>query len=417
MDFYSVWPAFVCAALLVALASTPLLRGLDATPSTRARRMSQIDGLRGFLALAVFFHHAPIYQSFEMTGGWWLPRLRFYQTLGPLGVSMFFMVTGFLFYGKLLDENGRPDWIRLYIGRLARIAPLYLAALALMLATIAISSPHLHVSLRELARQVGSWLLLGYGRQVDINGYRDTWTLDAGVTWTLHYEWLFYAALVPLGWVVGRARSRTAPLTLAALAACLAWAAVTPASELPPTWPVLLSMFGVGMSCAVVERSRRRPAAGGPAGALLVLVALGATFAFPGLYGFATTVLLGTAFSLIVLGNTLFGLLTSRAATRLGDISFGIYLLQAPALAAVFAVAPVGLKRSPPGFWVCVFASVVLLVAAASLAHILVEKPGIAAGRWIADQLGRRSRLGPFRVSEGQGAALDPPRDGRPLEP
>ena len=405
-DFYSAWPAFVCLALLVALAATRLLAGLDAPQGHRTRRLSQIDGLRGFLALAVFFHHAPIYHSFEMTGGWWLPRIRFFQTLGPLGVSLFFMITGFLFYGKLLDEGARPDWMRLYVGRLARIGPLYLVGLAIMLATIAAASPHLHVPPAGLAREIGTWLLLGYGRQVDINRYRDTWTLDAGVTWTLHYEWLFYAALVPLALVARLAGRWTPGLTFAGLAACLGWAAVTPPSELPPTLPVLLSMFLVGMSCAVAERRKgpfverwKRPVAErrkgpfavqGPIGSLLVLVLLGATFAWPGVYSFATTVLLGAAFALVVRGNTLSGLLTSRAAIRLGDISFGIYLLQAPALGTVFALAPVALKRSAPGFWVCVFAAAVLLVVMAALAHRLVERPGIAAGRRVADRLGRR---------------------------
>ena len=396
MDFYSAWPSVVCLAVLVLLASTPLLRALDPPGSANGGRIPQIDGMRGFLALLVFFHHAVIYHSFEMTGGWWLPPLRFYQTLGPLAVSMFFMITGYLFYGKLLAEGGRPRWVRLYVGRVFRIGPLYLLALAILLAGVARARPHLEVPPAMLAREVGTWMLLGFGKQVDVNGFSDTWTLDAGVTWTLRYEWLFYAALLPLSLLVRAGRIAT-PLLVATLVAVLLWAANTRPSALPPTVPVLLSMFGAGMAAAVWERSRWFVRSSGGFPSLGILACLAGTFGWPGVYGFATTVLLGVAFAVIVGGNDLFGLLACRAARRLGEASFGIYLLQAPALATVFTLAPIPIKRSPAGFWCCVLAAAVLLVGCATVAHVAVERPGIAAGRRLIRLRSRHPR--PMLVS------------------
>ena len=58
MGFYSSLPCVVTTALLLGLASTPLLRSADAPPTDLAVRVGTIDGLRGLLALAVFFHHA-----------------------------------------------------------------------------------------------------------------------------------------------------------------------------------------------------------------------------------------------------------------------------------------------------------------------------------------------------------------------
>ncbi len=46
---------------------------------------------------------------------------------------------------------------------------------------------------------------------------------------------------------------------------------------------------------------------------------------------------LGGAFFLIANGVTLFGVLGTRSAKRLGDISFGICLLQGLAMTALFA--------------------------------------------------------------------------------
>ena len=51
MGFYSSLPCLVTTALLLGLASTPLLRSADAPPTDLAVRVGTIDGLRGLLAL------------------------------------------------------------------------------------------------------------------------------------------------------------------------------------------------------------------------------------------------------------------------------------------------------------------------------------------------------------------------------
>jgi peptidoglycan/LPS O-acetylase OafA/YrhL len=51
---------------------------------------------------------------------------------------MFFMITGYLFYSQLLKQKGRPNWKKLYIGRIFRIIPLYWFAVALVVFGVAI---------------------------------------------------------------------------------------------------------------------------------------------------------------------------------------------------------------------------------------------------------------------------------------
>jgi peptidoglycan/LPS O-acetylase OafA/YrhL len=108
MGFYSSLPCLVIIALLLGLASTPLLKWADAAPTEVAVRVSTIDGLRGLLALAVFFHHTAIWHQYLITGEWRFPPSRFYANLGPAGVSMFFMITGYLFWSQTLKAKGRP---------------------------------------------------------------------------------------------------------------------------------------------------------------------------------------------------------------------------------------------------------------------------------------------------------------------
>ena len=95
-------------AVILLLASSPLLKPADAPSKTIPSRVHTIDGLRGFLALGVVFHHVAIYHQYMQTGKWRLPPTRFYADLGQVGVAMFFMITGHLFWTQMLKAGGKP---------------------------------------------------------------------------------------------------------------------------------------------------------------------------------------------------------------------------------------------------------------------------------------------------------------------
>src|ERR1700761_4154599 len=96
----------------------------------RPDHITELDGLRALAALSVFVSHAGLYSHYLATGRWELVAPVF-TVLGQGGVALFFMITGFLFWGRLLRAHGRPDWRILYIGRVFRIGPLYLLAAAI----------------------------------------------------------------------------------------------------------------------------------------------------------------------------------------------------------------------------------------------------------------------------------------------
>jgi hypothetical protein len=75
MHAYSIWPYFVCMGLLLAIAATPLFKAADVPPNPRGDRLSTLDGLRGFLALGVFFFHASSYHEYICKGALNLPRV------------------------------------------------------------------------------------------------------------------------------------------------------------------------------------------------------------------------------------------------------------------------------------------------------------------------------------------------------
>ena len=382
MGFYSALPCLLTTALLLGLASTPLLRPADTPPTDVAVRVSTIDGLRGLLALAVFFHHAALWHNRIITGEWSVPS-RFYGNLGQAGVSMFFMITGYLFWSQMLKARGRPNFLKLYVGRLFRIVPLYLVLAAIVLGSVGFATGwRLNESPFALSAELARALSGGVVNIPEVNAYRETWLISAGVTWTLSYEWIFYASLIVTAFF---ARSPLVGFLL-------------PLAGLMITIPLVLSghrpaeaslalLFSLGMIGATVREPLALAVVGIPQWALSAaaagVIALAMT-GFNGVYRVAPALLLGAGFLLIVSGTTLFGPLVARPARRLGDISYGVYLLQGPVLFLAFSFPALraASAASPPVHWALVAICATALTAFATVMHSLVERPGIQAGHW-----------------------------------
>ena len=153
-------------------------------------RYESLDGLRGILALSVFVHHGVVMQRFQITGRWVMPP-GLYEYLGPVPVDFFFMITGFLFWSKAIYRRGRMDAIALWRNRIQRIAPMCLFTVLLMFAIAAVESQfRLRVPLGKLVPQILGCLSLGLFLP-RLNGV-DLLRVNAGVFWTLRFEWSFY---------------------------------------------------------------------------------------------------------------------------------------------------------------------------------------------------------------------------------
>lgn len=408
MGIYSVWPCVVLMlAVFVLVAALPVFRLAD-DPPPRGRRTATLDGLRGFLALGVFAHHLVITHRYIGAGVWELPPSGVYTLLGQAGVVVFFMITGFLFWGKLLDDGGRPDWTGLYIGRVFRIGPMYLLAVGLMLAIVAWRTGF---ALREPAWAVAAealhWLALGLlPLQPDVNGYAGTGLILAGVTWTIFVEWLFYGALWPIA-RFARGAPRARPLRFAGggLLLCLfaltaAASSTTSMSEPTPALAVamlatVVAAFFSGMVTACLVRRSARPRI--PAGSAVALACLGVVFlAFDTMLGPVQIILVSAFFYLVCDGASLFGLLSTRPARRMSAMSYSLYLMQGLALTLVFAVPQVRdfAMAGPVRFWLAGGLCAVLLVLTSAATYRVVEKPGIALGRRLRSRLASPGRRG-----------------------
>ena len=378
MGIYSIWPYFVCMGALLVFAAAPAFRAADTPPSPGRDRISTLDGLRGFLALGVFFHHAAINHEYMIDGRFYLPPSRFYTMLGQVSVAMFFMITGYLFWSRMIRSRGRPDWLRLYTGRVFRIGPLYtFAAVAMLMVVFSHTGLKLNVAPLELIKEITKWLMLGYfGEGPDINGYTGTSELLV-VAWTLRPEWIFYVSLLITSLAARDAKTHlpfTAVGWIASLTGLTAWDAA---------WIAYVALFFTGMLCASLEENKLTLKVTNRTASILILALIGGVFtAFPSAYQASPIILIGLAFFLIVSGYDVFGLLLSHAACRLGNISYGIYLLHLLVLTLVFSIDPVRAFAlgSPSHHWVMVLMCGALIIVAALVAHVCIERPGIKLG-------------------------------------
>lgn len=388
MEPMSPLPAL--AAVLLALATAAAL-GRRTPALAPPGRYAAIDGLRGYLALGVFLHHGAVWFGYLRSGQWQGPPSALYGALGQHSVTLFFMITGFLFYGKLLDGRRRPvDWLQLYLGRVLRLLPLYLLMLALMtLCVCAATSFTLQVPLPQLAKALVRWLSFGFLGRPDLNGYAATAVVTASVAWSLLYEWLFYLTLPLLALLAGV----RPPLPWLALGGLAAWGWVL---RSPP--PLLVLPFVAGMAAAHVVRWPCAKAwAGGAAGSVAAAVALLLALLLGPGHGWANLpalLALALAFGLIACGATLFGALTLPSARLLGEQAYSLYLLHGLTLFVTFTFV-IGQDRarhfSAVLHWLVILGLTPALVLLCHLSQRTVEAPPMrhvrTASAWLRARL------------------------------
>ena len=384
MNIYTPLGYFFVLALLLLFIKLPLFAAADTKWHASTSRTMTIDGLRGYLAIGVFIHHAVIYYRYLTEGVWDNPPSSLYTQLGTVDVSLFFMITGYLFWGKIISSQGRPGWLKLFVGRLFRIGPVYFLMTGLMLLIIAIQTQFtLQEPLNKVLSEIGPLLLFGIFEPGHvINGYNGPRGITAAVTWTLRYEWVFYLVILPFSALFTRNRKHHLVYAVTVLLVCLG----SSLSKNGSSNSLLLAAFFIGMVCASLQAHGCIVKMPDRTLSTIAAAALWFVFFEPiPTHKAIQTVVSGMVFFSIVNGCSLFGLLTNRGAQRLGEISYGIYLLQGIVLfsyAQFPEIRTVAISTSM-NYWLLLFIESLTLVISAFLAYCLFEKPGIAIGKKI----------------------------------
>lgn len=333
---------------------------LSEEPVQRAR-YTGLQVVRGLASIAVAIYHAEYVTGlhlFNGTGPW--PILHVFRA----GVEVFFVLSGFVIFSAHAKDLGQPDQVPRYLRkRLVRIYPIYwIAVLGLIIGQVATRS--LDGSLNDAAGIVQNISLIPLG---------GSYTLT--VSWTLGHEMLFY--LVFLSVFTSRALF-VGTLSIWALAIIF---------SAPPTGNFVAFMlspfnllFLMGVSAAAIFRSYGSHRFGGLIVALGMLGLLAAAIADARSLGNVRenfTLYYGLSAAALIYGLTVWEAQSSlnfgRTMPFLGDASYSIYLVHAPAMTfAALVLGKVGLLGSGPVLFV-----VLLLfgMVAGVVFYLVFEKP------------------------------------------
>lgn len=301
-------------------------------------RIPELDGLRGLASLVVLLAH----YFGEVAHG--------YRglTLAWAGVDLFFVLSGFLIGGILLDHRGSPNYFStFYIRRAFRIFPIYYLTITLVLVLTAVAASGVRPAWIDPALSPIAYytytqnLVLAW-----LGNHANAWLLP---TWTLSVEEQFYLllpaviCLVPLR----RLMATMAVLILSATAFRLLLVGGLPDSLaihvlLPCRWDLLF--FGV-----VASWVRRDPEMWALAtardGSRLKTIVLASALMIPVMFfcdesfGFRLFDVVGlffvgsccAAFLLLIVGGSPEGRRFRSATLRqCGALSYGLYLIHQP---------------------------------------------------------------------------------------
>jgi peptidoglycan/LPS O-acetylase OafA/YrhL len=369
-------------------------RAVAAAPKTKRL---DIQGLRAVAVLAVIVNHI-----FGFPGG------------GFVGVDVFFVISGFVITSLLLREHdryGRIDFVKFYKRRVRRIMP----ASALTLAVTVVAAYLIYLPTRAMSTLTdGIWALLFAGNWRFATNGTDYWAQDTPVSplqhyWSLGVEEQFYfvwpaviAAVLVVAGLKGGAGRLSLGLALTVLSgASFAWALHETATN--PTWAYFSTFsraweLGIGALLAIGAGTFSRiPGWARPIMAWAGLAGIAASFflvskesLFPAPWASLPVV----ATALVIAGGTSGQargpiVLTNKAMTYVGDISFSLYLWHFPVAILLSAVMP-------EDSLLYYLASVILMAGLSVLSFHFVEQ-SVLKSSWLSGERRSNARQG-FQV-------------------
>lgn len=352
--------------------------------SNAPQRVYALDGTRGLAVSLVFFvHYHALFSTYVLAGSISFAVSEFLEFIGHTGVDLFFVLSGYLIYGIVIQTS--PRYSKFLWRRIKRIYPTFLCVLALYIA--------LSFLFPSRSKLPSSWF------EACVYVLRNVALLPGiypsspimAVAWSLGYELAFYLSIPLLISMTGMRSWRgwqriVLFLTLVLLYFGLSLAVFSGLQN-------RFLMFAVGIllreilnydrvrdkltgmgekgailfysgSLALIYCARVHPWSENPSGIIYVFLTSAGSFAF-GLYCFGFDGILNTVFS-------------RTPIRRLGEISYSYYLIHGLTLNGVALVLTRWLPpsgSSPVLFWSVMPCAFAITLAAATTLFILVERP------------------------------------------
>ena len=368
-------PLFALIVFLLAFGTAYILNAKFKILNTN-NRYETIDGMRGFLAISVFIHHAIIWFHYLHTNTWEPPKSNLYNQLGQTSVSLFFMITSFLFVSKLLNQgNLAANWKDFFIGRIYRLVPLYIVSI-ILLTTITMICTHwrLNVSLLDFLQQLLYWVTFTIYDAPKINNCEFTNIINAGVIWSLPYEWLFYFSLPLLYLVLVRKKKALfhGILSLVFIVLFYRFHGILK--------PHFMSFIGGAIAPFILKYGSKKINFNSILLSSLIIISLGLILHYNSSDNLICKLLIILIFNLIALGNNLFGLLKNTTLKFLGELSYSTYLLHGILIFCVmyFGIGLTNAKKlTATNYSLILFGITPFVILISFLTYHFIEKPGM----------------------------------------
>ncbi|MCJ1805886.1 MULTISPECIES: acyltransferase family protein [Flavobacterium] len=337
-------------------------------------RYETIDGIRGFLAIGVFIHHASIWFQYLQIKSWVAPKSNLYNQLGQTSVSLFFMITSFLFITKLLNsENQKINWPIIFISRFFRLVPMYLVSIFLLISIVFIISDwQLNVPPFKLLKEVLQWGTFTILSSPTINDLSFTHIINAGVVWSLPYEWLFYFSLPIISILIFKKKTSFF-YTVISLFFILCFFKIYGSSI-----PHLLSFLGGVIPPFIIKYNTKKINFNSNFYSIIILLCLGLILLFHTSDNYICKLLIIIVFNLIALGNEMFGVLKNTTLKFLGEISYSTYLIHGIIIfiTLYFGFSLEVVEKMPPStFCSIIFLITPIIILTSFLSYRNIEKP------------------------------------------
>lgn len=330
-------------------------------------RFESLDGLRGILAINVFFQHAVTSWFYFQTGVWEIVNIRFYRHLGGEAVILFLIMTSFLYWSKMIAQKGQVDEGYLYRSRFLRLAPMYIFCAALIVFLILIQSGF-DIDFKQTAKDILSWLTIGLITTQSVNNV-SVLPINAGIHWTLHFEWFFYL-LLPILAIFLRSKK------MLIMALPLAFYALS--SDDRGYWAIFF--FGI-MAAHIYNMYPKFEFFHRKVSSVIPLLGLVSVYFMnykP--YSFSQYAVSLGVFLCFVYGSDLFGVLKTFTVKFLGTLSYSIYLIHGIVLYGVLNTAdnwkPI-VTMTAFEFWSLITLSGLLTIVVSSVTYQYIEYPFI----------------------------------------
>lgn len=354
-------------------------------PPRNFKKYETLDGLRGIAAISVFLSHCSLFYYFNKNGQWTFPHASFsnsfYNNCGSGAVTIFFIMSSFLFYGKIKEQI---NFFILFKSRIYRLFPLYFFSSIIGFLILLFFKKNNSISLDSILRT------LMFSGVNNIFGLSNVSLMTNGTAWTLPYEWSLYL-LLPLGWIMIKKEKHMQDIMIS----LVSWTIFLLYSSFMNLDYKYLFIFTSGIISyeiiIAINGSKIEKYFRSAYSSILVLVLLiiiiflsitatgpNSSILYP-----SSIFIYSLIFLIIASGNTMFGALISSPARKLGDLSYSFYLLQFIFMWIGFEVVFYHYEKTITFLWHFAVSGIigVILLLFSNVTFQTIEMPFISAAK------------------------------------